>query len=53
MVFCVAWAAVQFDTLHGNYHASQSEVNRVIAWALAPYAIGRALIREIDFQRDD
>ncbi len=53
MVFCVAWGTWQFSTLENKPDATQAEVNRVICWALAPYAIGRAIARETEFQKDD
>ena len=53
MVFCVAWGTWQFSTLENKPDATQAEVNRVICWAFAPYAIGRAIARETEFQKDD
>lgn len=53
MIFCVTWGAFQFDTLYGKHDASQAEVNSVITWAIAPYVIGRALAREVEFQKYD
>lgn len=53
MVFCVAWGTCQFARLDGKPDAPQAEVDNVIYWAFAPYAIGRALMREIAAQRDE
>jgi hypothetical protein len=50
MIFCVTWGVFQLDALVDMPDATQGEVNAVLGRALAPYAIGRAILREMEIQ---
>lgn len=52
MVGSVGWGIYKIDSVLWLPDATDAQVNSAIFWALAPYSIGRAIVREMHYQND-